>query len=98
MVELAILNMVELAILNMVELASLNMVELAILNMVELASWIAGTWLSWPATTVLLTGLFIHVGTNCSWLDERTDLNNVVATVIINQQQCSYMIEHVVRE
>ena len=27
-----------------------------------------------------------------------TDLNNVVGTIMINQQPCSYMIEHVVRE
>ena len=39
-----------------------------------------------------------NVGTDCSWLDERTDLNNVVGTIMINQQRCSYMIEHVVRE
>ena len=61
-------------------------------------SWPAWTWLSWPAWTVLLTGLFVHVGTNCSWLDERTDLNNVVGTIMTNQQPCLYMIEHVVRE
>ena len=48
--------------------------------------------------TVLLTGLFMHVGTDCSWLDERTDLNNLVGTIMINQQPCSHMIEHVVRE
>ena len=35
---------------------------------------------------------------DCSWLDERTDLNNVVGTIMINQQPCSYMIEHIVRE
>ena len=40
----------------------------------------------------------MHVGTDCSWRDERTDLNNVVETITINQQPCSYMIEHVVRE
>ena len=45
---------------------------------------------------VLLTGLFMPVGTDCSWLDERTDLNNVVGTIMINQQRCSYMIGHVV--
>ena len=61
-------------------------------------SWLAWTWLSWPAWTVLLTGLFMHVGTDCSWLDERTDLNNVVGTIMINQQPCSCMIEHVVRK
>ena len=54
-------------------------------------SWPAWTWLSWPAWTVLLTSLFIHVGTDCSWLDERTDLNNVVGTIMINQQPCSIM-------
>ena len=31
-------------------------------------------------------------------LDERTDLNNVVETIMLNQQPCSCMIEHVVRE
>ena len=37
--------------------------------------------------------------TDCSWFDERTDLNNVVGTIMINQQPCnSYMIGHVVRE
>ena len=58
----------------------------------------AWTWLSWPAWTVLLTGLNMHVGTDCSWFDERTDLNNVVGTIMINQG--SYMIElqHVVWE
>ena len=40
----------------------------------------------------------MHVGTDCSWLDERTDLNNVAGTIMINQQRCSCMIEHVVRE
>ena len=39
-----------------------------------------------------------NVGTYCSWLDERTDLNDVVRTIMINQQQCSCMIEHAVRE
>ena len=29
----------------------------------------------------LLTGLFIHVGTGCLWLDQRTDLNSLVGTV-----------------
>ena len=34
-----------------------------------------------------------------SWLDERTDLNNVVGTIMMNQQPCSCMIkEHVARE
>ena len=61
-------------------------------------SWPAWTWLSWPAWTVLLTGLFVHVGTDCSWLDERTDMNNVVGTIMMNQQSCLYMIEDVVRE
>ena len=64
------------------------------------ACWQAWTWLSWPAWAVLLTGLFMfmHVGTDCSCLDERTDLNNVVGTIMINQQPCSYMIQHAVRE
>ena len=61
-------------------------------------NWPAWTCLNWPDWTVLLPGLFMHVGTDCSWLDERTDLNNVVGTVMINQQPCSYMIEHVVKE
>ena len=29
------------------------------------------------------TGLFIHVGTGCSWLDEWTDLNSLVGTVCL---------------
>ena len=61
-------------------------------------SWPAWTWLSWPAWTWLLTGLFMHIGTDCSWLDERTDLNNIVGTIMTNQQPCSCTIEHVVRE
>ena len=65
--------MVEVASLNMVELASLNNVELASLNMVELVS-----------LNMLLTGLFMHLGIDCSWLDEQTDLNNVVGTIMIN--------------
>ena len=40
----------------------------------------------------------MHVRTECSWLDERADLNNVVGTIMTNQQPCSYMIEQVVRE
>ena len=44
----------------------------------------------------------MYVRTDCSWLDERTDLNNVVGTsvgtITINQQPCSYMIEHIVRK
>ena len=46
--------------------------------------------LSWQAWTWLLTGLFMHVGTDCSWLDERTDLS-VIGTIMIKQQPCSYM-------
>ena len=26
------------------------------------------------------------IATECSWLDERTDLNNIVGTIMINQQ------------
>ena len=51
------------------------------------ACWQTWTWLSWPDWTVLLTGLFMHVGTDCSWLDERTVLNNVVGT------DCSWLDE-----
>ena len=40
----------------------------------------------------------MHVGTDCSRIDERTDLNDVVGTIMTNQQPCSYMIRHVVRE
>ena len=36
----------------------------------------------------------MHVGTDSLWLDERTELNNVVGTIMINQQHCSNMIEH----
>ena len=32
------------------------------------------------------------VGTDCLWPDERTDLNNVVRTIMINHQRCSYML------
>ena len=71
-----------LASLNMVELASLNMVELASLNMV-VDRLVHACW----------NRLFC-----CSWLNERIDLNNVVGAIMINQQPCSYMIEHVVRE
>ena len=39
--------------------------------MVELAS-----------LNMFLKGLFMYVGTDCSCLDERTDLNNVVATIM----------------
>ena len=48
----------------------------------------------------MLTGLFIHVGSgkDYSWLDEQTDLNNILGTIMINQQPMSCMIEHVVRE
>ena len=70
----------------MVKLASLNMVELASLNMVVDR-----------LEHGCLQGLFMHGGTDCSWLDERTDLNNV-GTIMINQQRYSYMIKHVVRE
>ena len=72
-------------------------------------SWPAWTGLSWPAWTWLLTGLLMHIGTDSSWVDERTedcssmvdertDFNNVVGTIMINQQRRSCMIEHVVRE
>ena len=39
------------------------------------------------------------IATECSWLDERTDLNNIVGTIMINQQNltCSYMLDHVDR-
>ena len=36
----------------------------------------------------------MRVRTDCSWLDERTDLNNVVGTIMMNQQPSSCMIEH----
>ena len=49
------------------------MVELASLNMVEPDS----------LNRVLLTGLFVHVGTERS--SERTDLNDVVGTIMVNQ-------------
>ena len=62
------------------------------------ACWQAWTYLSWPAWTWFLTGLIMYVGTECSWLDERTDFNSIVGTNMINQRRCSYMIEHVVME
>ena len=61
-------------------------------------SWPILTWLSWPAWTVLLKGLFMNVGSDYSWLDERTDLNSLDGTIMENQQPCSCMIEHAVRE
>ena len=76
----------------MVELARLNSVldrlEHGWADQLEQCCWQAWTWLCWPAWTVLLTGLFMHVGTDCSWLNEWTDLNNVVGTIMINQQRC----------
>ena len=63
----------------------------------EHGCWQAWTWLSWPAWTWLLTGLFMHVGTDCSvhcLMNE--DLNNVVGTIMINQQPYSYILEHVI--
>ena len=72
------------------------------------------TWLSWPAWTVLLTGLntvelaswnsvvdrLVHACWNrlfmawwTNWLEQRCN-----GTIMINQQRCSYMIEHVVKE
>ena len=33
-----------------------------------------------------------------SWLGKRTEFNNVVGTIMINQQPCSCMIEHVIRQ
>ena len=58
-------------------------------------------WLSWPAWTWLLHDrlVYMHVETDSSWFDEQTDfMNNVAGTIMINQQSCSYMVEHVVRE
>ena len=58
-------------------------------------------WLSWPAWTWLLHDrlVYMHVETDSSWFDERTDfMNNVAGTIMINQQSCSYMVEHVVRK
>ena len=49
---------------------------------------------TWPAWIVLLTGLFMHVGTDCSWLDEQTDLNNVVG----KQRASSTMFKPVNRQ
>ena len=79
----------------LVELASLNSIvnrlEHGWTGQLEQYCWQAWTWSSWPVWTWLLTGLFMHVGTDCWWLDERTDLNNVVGTIMINQQPCSCM-------
>ena len=61
-------------------------------------SWPILIWLSWPAWIVLLKGLFMNVGSDYSWLDERTDLNSLVGTIMKNQQPCSCMIEHAVKE
>ena len=60
------------------------------------ACWKASTWLSWPAWTVLLTCMLEQsTWTHETSTHERTDLNNVVGTIMINQQPCSYMIEQV---
>ena len=42
------------------------------------------TWLTWTTWSGLLRGLFMLVVTDCAWLNERTDLNNVVGTIMIN--------------
>ena len=88
--------------LNMVELASLNMVvdrlEHGWAGQLEYGCWQTWTWLSWSAWIWLLTGSLMHIGTDSSWVDEWTDLHNVVGTIMINKQPRSCMIEHVVRE
>ena len=124
------LNMVELASLNISWAAQLEqycwqawtLVELASLN--NVVDRLEHS-LSWPAWTVLLTGLnMVELASlnsvvdrlehgwagqleQCCWqacscisMLKQTvhGLNNVVGTIIINQQPCSFMIEHVVRE
>ena len=39
---------------------------------------------------ITLAGLFMHVGTDCSWFDERTDLNSHI--YFLNQQTCNRLI------
>ena len=65
-----------------------NMVELASLDMIELVTS-AWTWLS--------TCLFMHAKTDCSWLDERTDLNNVFGTIMMNQWHAWYNSDEITR-
>ena len=60
----------------------------------------ASTWLSWSTWTWLLTGSFSCMleRTVHGFMNEQTCMNNVVGTIMINQQPCSCMIQHVVRE
>ena len=60
-------------------------------------NWPAWTWLSWSAWTWLLTCLFMHAKTDCSWLDERTDLNNVFGTIMMNQWHAWYNSDEITR-
>ena len=78
--------------LNVVELASFNIVfdklECGWACQLEHCFWQAWTWLSWLAWTCMVVDRLVHACWNrdCSWLDERTELNNIVGTIMINQQ------------
>ena len=82
----------------MVKLASFNSVvdrlEHGWAGQLQQCCWQAWTWLSWPGWTVLLTGLFMHVGTNF-WWHEQTDLKTSWS---INSHVHTLTIEHVFRE
>ena len=58
------------------------------LNMVELAS------------LNMVVDRLVHACWNCSWLDERTDLNNVVGTIMHDKSTTMFMHDttYVVRE
>ena len=68
--------------------------------MVELARKLELARLSWSTLTSLLTGSFSCMleQTVHRLMNEQTCMNNVVGTIMINQQPCSCMIEHVVME
>ena len=85
-----------------------------VVDRVEHGCWKAWTWLltalnmhgCWQAWTLGSLNMVVDIRVHACWnrlfmLDERTDLNiNVVNNMntVINQQSCSCMLEHVVRE
>ena len=48
-------------------------------------SWLASTIVELASFNIVVDRLVAHVGTECSWFDERTDLNNVVATIMYDK-------------
>ena len=66
----------------------------------QLACKLELAWFSWSTWTWLLTGSFSCMleQTVDDFINEQTCMNNVVGTIMINQQPRSSMIEHVVRE